>query len=296
MSRSVRLFVLLTALVAVAAVPVGPSYAGDGPPNRLCDPGFEDEAPGECWTAYGGRYTVTGPVHGGNGSAELCKGSREFCLQSLRQTVRLPRFLDGGSLSVWAYGGTSDTTADCSTTMGAWLVDPLNTSDKFKVETCEESNEEYSHYENSGADLLAWLEEREGRDIQVWAVGRKSDGGQAVVGDMYLDDVYFWVTPSPVEARQVSLELVKHLKAKGHVVNNDSTVSPKCFPEVTVKIQRKVEGAWKKVASTTTDGQGAYQVAIPDKPGKHRAVAPPFETTENTVCGKATSALATHTH
>jgi IPT/TIG domain len=79
-------------------------------------------------------------------------------------------------------------------------------------------------------------------------------------------------TVSTVHSRSVTLKLVKHLVAKGHVSVGDGFTA--CAASVPVKIQRKVSGSWKNVGSTTTSASGSYKKKIKDKPGKYRAKAP----------------------
>jgi IPT/TIG domain len=79
-------------------------------------------------------------------------------------------------------------------------------------------------------------------------------------------------TVSTVHSRSVTLTLKKHLVAKGKVSVGDGFTA--CAASVPVKIQRRVSGNWKNVASTTTSDTGAYKRKIKDKPGKYRAKAP----------------------
>jgi hypothetical protein len=79
-------------------------------------------------------------------------------------------------------------------------------------------------------------------------------------------------TVSTVHARSITLKLVKHLVAKGHVSVGDGFTA--CASSVPVKIQRRVSGSWKNVGSTTTSASGSYKKRIKDKPGKYRAKAP----------------------
>src|SRR4030095_12688589 len=79
-------------------------------------------------------------------------------------------------------------------------------------------------------------------------------------------------TVSKTHSRSVTLSLKKHLVAKGKVSVGDGFTA--CAASVPVKIQRRVSGNWKNVASTTTSATGAYKRKIKDKPGKYRAKAP----------------------
>ena len=47
-----------------------------------------------------------------------------------------------------------------------------------------------------------------------------------------------------------------------------------CTATVPVKIQRRVSGHWKTVATTTTTASGSYRKKIANHPGKYRSKAP----------------------
>jgi plastocyanin len=83
-------------------------------------------------------------------------------------------------------------------------------------------------------------------------------------------------SPSPTPegiAREVTLNLKEHLKAKGKVSAPDDP-SGACIEDVEVMIQkkRKHKKGWKTIDKTAqTDADGKYSVGIPDNPGKYRA-------------------------
>ena len=80
----------------------------------------------------------------------------------------------------------------------------------------------------------------------------------------------FTVTAS-FHGRTITLNLRRHLVAKGTVSAADGFEA--CFPNVAVRIQRRIFGEWRKVTLTTTDATGFYRERIPDRIGKYRAVA-----------------------
>ena len=71
--------------------------------------------------------------------------------------------------------------------------------------------------------------------------------------------------------RSINLELKKHLVASGTVSVSDGFNA--CRANVTVKIQRLVDGTWKVVGSDQTSGNGKYKTSLKDKNGKYRAIA-----------------------
>ncbi len=95
-------------------------------------------------------------------------------------------------------------------------------------------------------------------------------------------------------ARKVTLNLVKHLTAKGTVTVSDGFNS--CAAAVPVKIQRKSSGGWKTVGSTTTTARGTYKKSVANKSGKYRAKA--TKVTQNAgadICSAATSPTRKYT-
>jgi hypothetical protein len=92
-----------------------------------------------------------------------------------------------------------------------------------------------------------------------------------------LSGTQFVVPPPGVEVdcfphtRSIALSLRRHLVARGMVSADDGFTA--CAATVPVKIQRRVSGNWKTVASATTTSTGAYKKRIPDKTGRYRARA-----------------------
>jgi streptogramin lyase len=77
---------------------------------------------------------------------------------------------------------------------------------------------------------------------------------------------------STIHARNVTLNLVRHLVARGVVKASDGFST--CAANVPVNIQRRVSGRWKTVETTTTTASGSYRETIADDSGKYRAKAP----------------------
>lgn len=94
--------------------------------------------------------------------------------------------------------------------------------------------------------------------------------------------------PPPAEHdRTVTLALRGSLTAHGEVAAEGDFEG--CFADVTVKIQRKAGGRWKKVARTTTGSDGTYEAELRDRRGKYRAFAPATTPSEGHRCLKAVS-------
>ena len=93
--------------------------------------------------------------------------------------------------------------------------------------------------------------------------------------------------------RSVSLNLKKHLKAKGTVTTDGPT---DCVDNVKVKIQRKKSSGWDTIKKATTDADGDYKKSIPDKADKYRAKVKSFELASEDKCGSDTSPKKTHRH
>lgn len=62
-----------------------------------------------------------------------------------------------------------------------------------------------------------------------------------------------------------------------------------CFAEAPVQIQRRGSGRFTTVKRTTTDAQGAYRVAMRNRPGTYRARAPELKPSEEHRCLAAVS-------
>ena len=92
--------------------------------------------------------------------------------------------------------------------------------------------------------------------------------------------------------RSVSLDLRRHLVARGRV----SSGFDACGSNVTVKIQRRGAGRWRTVGTDTTDADGRYREAIPDRIGRYRALAPRFAPDADNVCVRDVSPRVRHRH
>ena len=82
-----------------------------------------------------------------------------------------------------------------------------------------------------------------------------------------IDDCFFVET-----SRSVTLRLTGSLIARG-TVSDDKGFTP-CAAGIPVKIQRRLAGEWKTVATTRTTSTGSYREHIPEKPGRYLAKAP----------------------
>lgn len=65
-----------------------------------------------------------------------------------------------------------------------------------------------------------------------------------------------------------------------------------CSADQHVRVQRRVDGDWKTIATANTNPRGRYEAAVFDRPGRHRAVLPRAEVLEEDpplehVCRKA---------
>ena len=103
--------------------------------------------------------------------------------------------------------------------------------------------------------------------------------------------VDFTVTPT-AHSRHVSLHLRRALLASGHVNTGDAFGS--CESNVTVMIQRRRHGNWRRVERDVTNPNGRYRAHMPDRPGKYRAVAKRKVILGLDVCPRAVSRLRTH--
>ena len=102
--------------------------------------------------------------------------------------------------------------------------------------------------------------------------------------------------PEPVVyERSVTLRLTKHLIARGQIQSSASG----CFSGVQVVVERQTStGRWRELKAITTNDDGIYRARIPDKTGKHRAVARNLElsSTDMVTCAEATSSTVRHRH
>ena len=79
-------------------------------------------------------------------------------------------------------------------------------------------------------------------------------------------------TVSKTHSRSITFKLKKSGKASGAVSVGDGFTA--CTASVPVKIQRRSNGNWKNVGTTTTTATGSYSKKTKGKPGKYRAIAP----------------------
>lgn len=104
-------------------------------------------------------------------------------------------------------------------------------------------------------------------------------------------------TPTPTtHPRAITLELRRHLVASGLVTVTDGFAD--CASGVTVRIQRlRSSGAWRTIATDTTDSSGSYRERIGDRVGRYRAIAVREELNAGEdVCARDRSPRARHNH
>jgi hypothetical protein len=94
-------------------------------------------------------------------------------------------------------------------------------------------------------------------------------------------------------ARTLTFSLSRHLVARGGVAGTDF---PPCFEGVPVQIQRKRGTRFVTVATTMTDGFGAYRTKLPDRQGIYRARVAPWQASQVQTCLGETSGKRTHHH
>jgi IPT/TIG domain len=85
----------------------------------------------------------------------------------------------------------------------------------------------------------------------------------------------FTVVPPTIHRRTITLDLRRHLVARGLVTVNDGFAG--CASNVPVKIQRLRDGRWRTVEGAQTNTDGTYREHIPDRVGTYRAVATRLE-------------------
>jgi len=82
----------------------------------------------------------------------------------------------------------------------------------------------------------------------------------------------FTVTVVVVHPRAITLNLVRHLVARGTVTATDGFAA--CTSDARVKIQRRrADGSWRTVGTDQTNDSGGYRERIRDRVGLYRAVA-----------------------
>jgi hypothetical protein len=110
--------------------------------------------------------------------------------------------------------------------------------------------------------------------------------------------------PSPSSApdqaasymRSLSLELVRHLVARGRV---DSPEASACAAGVEVRVERRKGGRWIEIGQTTTGDDGRFRLELPDRSGTYRAVVDELsqqEESEPYTCDSARSAPKKYRH
>ena len=106
----------------------------------------------------------------------------------------------------------------------------------------------------------------------------------------------FTVTVGPTaHERTIVLELRRHLVARGVVSVDDGFDA--CADDVTVNIQRYRNGGWRTIDSDQTNDDGIYREPIPDRTGRHRAVAVREELNAGAdVCRRDRSPARRHQH
>jgi hypothetical protein len=91
-----------------------------------------------------------------------------------------------------------------------------------------------------------------------------------------------------VHPRDVTLELVRHLVARGVLSVPDGFQA--CLGQALVSVQRKLpHKRWRLVAVSTTGGDGRYHVRLPDRAARYRSVVTGGTLSSGDVCGPARS-------
>ncbi len=105
----------------------------------------------------------------------------------------------------------------------------------------------------------------------------------------------FTVVPPTIHQRTITLDLRRHLVARGLVTVNDGFGV--CASNVPVKIQRLRDGRWRTVDIAQTNTDGTYRERIPDRVGTYRAVATRVELNGGAdVCARDRSPRERHSH
>lgn len=105
----------------------------------------------------------------------------------------------------------------------------------------------------------------------------------------------FTVIEPTIHARTITLNLRRHLVARGRVTVNDGFAE--CASTVPVKIQRFRDDRWRIVDTTRTNAEGFYRQRIPDRVGRYRSVAVRRELGGGAdVCARDRSPRRSHSH
>jgi hypothetical protein len=91
-------------------------------------------------------------------------------------------------------------------------------------------------------------------------------------------------------SRSVTLRLVRSLAVGVVSPDGEFTV---CAASVPVRIQSRVAGKWETVRTTTTSPTGSYEIRIPERAGRYRAMAPKFPRGVLTPCARVISPVRT---
>lgn len=97
----------------------------------------------------------------------------------------------------------------------------------------------------------------------------------------------------PVHARTVSLQLRKHLVARGSVAVLDGFAV--CGQDVLVELQRKRDGVWKTVRQVAANDEGSFKSPLADRSGKYRARVPQTQSGSD-LCSEDVSPSVKHRH
>lgn len=93
--------------------------------------------------------------------------------------------------------------------------------------------------------------------------------------------------------------LKKHVVVSGSAIGQggDGAAGGECGVGTPIKIQRRVDGRFKTIASATTNADGNFSKKVPDRPGKYRIVSTQYSDAETgNTCLASQAAPKTHRH
>lgn len=93
--------------------------------------------------------------------------------------------------------------------------------------------------------------------------------------------------------RTATLILRRHLIVKGKLTSEGPS---SCVAGIPVKIQKRVSGSWKRIKTANTTDTGSYNVTIPDKLGRYRAVVGVTTVDAQNTCLGTRSDVVVHRH